>query len=102
MKKSRLFAPFLMLLAGAIASIMMYYFHYTMRQMLPRLIIVLIFFYLAGSFVQKKIVKFVEQIQEEEKEAGEVIAREAQNDEGAQSAAESDETKGAEDVPLES
>lgn len=100
MKKSRLFAPFLMLLAGAIASIMMYCFQYTTGQMLPRLIIVLVFFYLAGYFVQKKIVKFVEQINEEEKRAGEVIAREAQDGENAE-AAEKEETDGAHDVPLE-
>lgn len=102
MKKSRLFAPFLMLLAGAIASIMMYCFHYTTSQMLPRLFIVLVFFYLVGSFVQKKIMKFVEQIREEEEKAGEVIAKEAQDGEGAEAVAEGEETKGAEDVPLES
>lgn len=98
MKKSRLFAPFLMLLAGAIASIMMYYFDYTTAQMLPRLILVLLFFYLAGCFIQKKILKFVEQIEEEERRAGEVIAKEAQDGEGT----EGEETKEAEDVPLES
>ena len=102
MKKSRLFAPFLMLLAGAIASIMMYCFHYTTSQMLPRLFIVLVFFYLAGFFVQKQIMKFVEQINEEEKKAGEVIAREAQDGEGAENLAENEEMKDAEDVPLES
>lgn len=100
MKKSRLFAPFLMLLAGAIASIMMYRSDYTTGQMLPRLILVLLIFYLAGCFVQKKILKFVEQIKEEEKRAGEVIAKEAQDGEGTQ--AEGEKTKEAEDVPLES
>ena len=55
MKKSKLFAPFLMLLAGAIASIMMYYFQYTTKQMLPRLVIVLVVFYLIGCFTQKKV-----------------------------------------------
>lgn len=101
MKKSRLFAPFIMLLAGAIASIMMYCFHYTIGQMLPRLIIVLVSFYLAGSFIQKMVVKFVEQINEEEKKAGEVIAKEAQDGEVTETVAENEETKGAEDVPLE-
>ena len=100
MKKSRLFAPFLMLLAGAIASIMMYCSDYTTGQMLPRLILVLLIFYLAGCFVQKKILKFVEQIKEEEKRAGEVIAKEAQDGEGTET--ESEGTKEAEDVPLES
>ncbi len=80
MKKGKLFAPFLMLLAGAIASIMMYYFQYTTRQMLPRLIAVLVIFYLAGCFVQKKIMSFVEQIKEAEAREGEVIEKEAQEE----------------------
>lgn len=66
MNKSKLFAPFLTLLAGAIASIMMYYFQYTTAQMLPRLVVVLVAFYLIGFFIQKKVVSFVEQIKEEE------------------------------------
>ncbi|MCM1126702.1 MAG: hypothetical protein NC429_09540 [Lachnospiraceae bacterium] len=100
MKKSRLFAPFLMLLAGAIASIVMYYFDYSTAQMLPRLLAVLLVFYLAGCFIQKKILGFVEQIEEEERRAGEVIAKEAQDGEGTET--ENEEAAGAEDVPLES
>lgn len=100
MKKSRLFAPFLMLLAGAIASIMMYCFEYTTKQMLLILFFVLLVFYLAGCFIQKKILKFVEQIEEEERRAGEVIAKEAQSGEGAET--ENEQAKDAEDVPLES
>lgn len=45
--------------------------------------------------------KFVEQINEEEKKAGEVIAKEAQDGEVTETVAENEETKGAEDVPLE-
>lgn len=77
MKKSKLFAPFLMLLAGAVASIMMYFFHYSMRQMLPILLAVLLIFYLAGCFIQSKVSAFVEQIREEEANEGEVIEKEA-------------------------
>lgn len=66
MNKSKLFAPFLTLLAGAIASIMMFYFRYTTKQMLPRLVVVLVVFYLFGLFIQKKVVSFVEKIKEEE------------------------------------
>ncbi|MDY2700666.1 MAG: hypothetical protein ACI4E5_04855 [Suilimivivens sp.] len=76
MKKSRLFAPFLMLLAGAVASIMMYYFKYSMMQMLPRLLVILLSFYLAGYFIQKKVTSFVEQIKIEEEKEGEVIEKE--------------------------
>ena len=50
MKKSRLFAPFLMLLAGAVASITM-----------------------AGCFIQKKVLAFMNQIRENE----EALEREA-------------------------
>lgn len=66
MKKSKLFAPFLMLLAGAVASLMMYFFHYSMKQMLPILLVVLIIFYLLGSFIQMRVQAFVDQIKEEE------------------------------------
>lgn len=76
MKKEKLFAPFLMLLAGAVASIMMYWFQYSMKQMLPILLIVLLAFYLAGIFIQRKITSFVKQIKEEEEKEGEVIEKE--------------------------
>lgn len=77
MKKNRLFAPFLMLLAGAVASLMMYFFHYSMGQMLPILLAVLVVFYLAGSFIQLRINAFMEQIRAEEEDEGEVIEKEA-------------------------
>lgn len=77
MKKSKLFAPFLMLLAGAVTSIMLYRFEYTLKQTLAILIFVLLAFYLAGSFVQRKITSFVEQIREEEEKAGAVIEKES-------------------------
>ena len=75
MKKNKLFAPFLMLLAGAMVSIVTYCFHYTMKETLPILLFVLIFFYLAGSFIEKKVPAFVEQIKEEEAKEGEVIEK---------------------------
>ncbi len=76
MKKSKLFAPFLMLLAGAVASIMMYRFKYTVNQTLIIVTIVLFGFYVAGLFIQKKITSFVEQIREAEENEGEVIEKE--------------------------
>lgn len=80
MKKSKLFAPFLMLLAGAVASIMMYHFDYGMKQMLTILLIVLLAFYIAGFFIQKKVISFVEKIKEEEEKEGEVIEKDAEED----------------------
>lgn len=93
MKKLKLFAPFLMLLSGAIASIMMFYFQYTVEQMLPRLLIVLIVFYIAGCFIQKKIISFVKQIKEEEEKEGEVIEKEIPDESGEEVDAESSERK---------
>ena len=97
MKKSKLFAPFLMLFAGAIASIMMFYFRYPAQEMLPRLLVVLIVFYLVGCFVQNKIVSFVKQIQEEEAKEGEVIAKEVsdggEEEEGEESSPEDTQEK---------
>ena len=76
MKKRKLFAPFLMLFAGAVASIMMFAFHYTTAQMLPRLLGVLLFFYIAGCFIQKKVIGFEKEIEEKEAAEGEAIEKE--------------------------
>ncbi|EOS73164.1 MAG: hypothetical protein OSJ60_09215 [Lachnospiraceae bacterium] len=76
MKKSKLFAPFLMLLAGAVTSFMMYHFKYTMNQTLIIVAVVLFAFYLAGFFIEKKITSFIDQIKEAEENEGEVIEKE--------------------------
>jgi hypothetical protein len=47
--KSRLITPFLMLLAGAIASIIMYIRGYELTRMLWGLLIVLVIFYILGD-----------------------------------------------------
>lgn len=82
MKKNRLFAPFLMLLAGAVASIVMRYFRYSTGEMLPILLCVLIIFYFGGCFIQKKITAFMKQIKEEEAKEGEVVEKELSGEEG--------------------
>lgn len=82
MKKNRLFAPFLMLLAGAVASIVMRYFRYSTGEMLPILLCVLIIFYFGGCFIQKKITAFMKQIKEEEAKEGEVVEKELSEEEG--------------------
>ena len=64
MKKEKLFAPFLMLFAGAVSSIAMYLFRYSMEEMLPVLLAVLIIFYIAGCMIQKNVVSFMDQISE--------------------------------------
>ncbi len=97
MKKYKLFAPFLMLLAGAVASIMMYHFDYGMKQTLSILLIVLLIFYLAGIFIQKKIISFVEQIREEEEREGEVIEKDVSEESQMEMVSESTENE-AEDM----
>lgn len=92
MKKSKLFAPFLMLFAGAVASITMFGFHYTADQMLPRLLAVLLAFYIAGCIIQKKVLAFVNQIRENE----EALEREAAAAAAEEIAAKEGEISGAE------
>lgn len=77
MKKSKLFAPFLMLLAGAISSVAMYLFHYSMKEMLPVLLAVLLVFYIAGCIIQKIVLSFIEQIREREAAAAAAMEEEA-------------------------
>lgn len=79
MKKSKLFAPFLMLLAAAVASIIMFRGNYDMTELLVILLCVMVFFYLVGSIIQKKILSFMDQIRERERleaeKEGEVIEK---------------------------
>lgn len=79
MKKSKLFAPFLMLLAAAVASIIMFRGKYGTTEMLVILLLVMIFFYAGGFFIQKKVTSFVDQIREAERieaeNEGEVIEK---------------------------
>lgn len=92
MKKNQLFAPFLMLLAGAVASLMMYRFHYSMKQMLPILLAVLLLFYIAGSFIQGKVNAFVSQIREAEEQERIRLEREAAEAEEEASAEQVEKT----------
>lgn len=86
MKKSRLFAPFLMLLAGAVASIVMFRNHYDTKEMLTVLLVVLLVFYAAGCLIESRINAFVRQIKEkeeqQEQDEGEVIEKETTAEEG--------------------
>lgn len=81
MKKGKLFAPFLMLLSGLTASIIMYVNHYDKSQMLLILVFVMVFFYILGYFVQHQIMKFIKKIKEEEAKEGEVIEKEVPDEE---------------------
>ena len=61
MSNKKLFAPFLMLLAGAVVSIVMFLSDYDMTQRLTILLLSMLFFYCAGLFIQKKMVKFLDE-----------------------------------------
>lgn len=81
MNKKNLFAPFLMLFAGAVSSIAMYLFRYSMKEMLPVLLAVLIIFYIAGCIIQKNVVSFMDQIREREAAALAAMEEAAAKDE---------------------
>lgn len=80
MKKREMFAPFLMLLAGAVASIVMFMADYNTTQLLLILLGVLVFFYVTGTVIQRTVCAFVDQIEEQERikaeNEGEVIEKE--------------------------
>lgn len=80
MKKREMFAPFLMLLAGAVTAIVMFMSDYSTTQLLVTLLLVLIFFYIIGVVIQKKVWGYIDQIEEEERlraeNEGEVIEKE--------------------------
>lgn len=81
MKKRKMFAPFLMLLAGAVTSIVMFLADCGTTQLLLTLLCVLIVFYAIGSVIQKFVWKLIDQIEEQERirieNEGEVIEKEA-------------------------
>lgn len=81
MKKIRLLAPFLTLLSAAVSSIIMFRADYDTTELLIILLCVMVFFYIAGSVIQKKVISFMEQIEEKERieaeNEGEVIEKEA-------------------------
>ena len=85
MSNKKLFAPFLMLLAVAVVSIVMFLSDYDMTQRLTILLLSMLFFYCVGLFIQKKMVKFLDEIQKKEEtqkaEEGEVIEKEAKKEE---------------------
>lgn len=81
MKKRKMFAPFLMLLAGAVTSIVMFIADCSTTQLLLTLLCVLIFFYIIGTVIQKFVWTCIDQIEEQKRieaeNEGEVIEKEA-------------------------
>ena len=96
MKKNKLFAPFLTLLAVAVTYFTMLIFEYRFKDTLVVMLIVLVVFYIAGSLVQNRVNTFVEEneekIRKEEEENGAVIEKEAQEDGDEESSDEEEYT----------
>lgn len=82
MKKGKLFAPFLTLLAAAITLGVMLVLKYRLKRIAITLLIVVIVFYIIGSLIQKRVLKFIEKNEElarelEAEAEGEVIEKES-------------------------
>lgn len=75
-RKRKLIPPFVMLLAGAVVSIVMRILHYELQPMLIILLCVLLGFYFVGRILQIMLDRFELQIQEAHMEEGEVIEKE--------------------------
>ncbi len=78
-RKRRLIPPFVMLLAGAVVSIVMRIWHYDLQTMLIILLCVLLGFYFVGRILQIMLDRFELQIQEAHMEEGEVIEKEPES-----------------------
>lgn len=84
MKKDKLFAPFLTLLVTAITLLLCLYWGYKLSKIVWILLIVVIVFYIIGSYIQTKVNKFIaaneEAEREREEQEGAVIEKEANPD----------------------
>ncbi len=79
MKKRKLLAPFLMLFSGAVASIVMFRLGFDLEEMLGRLLLILVVFYIIGVLITKMLDKFERQNEEAViREEGEVIEKETE------------------------
>ena len=78
-RKRRLIPPFVMLLAGAVVSIVMRILNYEFQTMLIILLCVLLGFYFVGRILQIMLDRFELQIQEAHMEEGEVIEKEPES-----------------------
>jgi uncharacterized membrane protein len=98
-KRKKLLAPFLMLLAGAVASIYMFVKGFEPQRMLGILLFVLLLFYILGGIINYILTRFEEQnealmaeLLAEEAAEGEVFEKEyEEGEEGAENAEYSEE-----------
>ena len=83
MNKRKLFAPFLTLLVAAITLGITLYWGYSLFKIVKILLFVIVVFYIIGCIVQNKVIKFIEENEEKEREEAEregaVIEKENQD-----------------------
>lgn len=95
MKKVKLLAPFVALLAGAVSLFIMLRFEYRRNDMLLYLLAIIMIFYILGVMVQGRINKFIEKNEELERqraeEEGTVIEKENSETENDEDELDSDE-----------
>ncbi len=84
MIKKKMFAPFIMLLAGTITLALTLHWGYTLVDILWVLLIVMLVFYILGSIIQGRILKFEELNEEAERERleqeGSVIEKDVEDE----------------------
>lgn len=98
--KRKLIPIFLMLVAGAVASIIAYIKDYELTRMLWTLLAALIVFYLLGTALKKVLDLFDEQIKkadEERRNEGSVIEKEVEEEPDTEDAEEAEDAKDEEE-----
>lgn len=98
--KRKLIPIFLMLLAGAVTSIIAYIKDYELTRMLWTLLAALIIFYLLGTALKKVLDLFDDQIQkadEERRNEGSVIEKEVEEEPDTEDAEEAEDAKDEEE-----
>lgn len=89
-KKRKLIPPFLMLLAGAITSIITYFVSYEVVDALWILLGVLVLFFVLGSFIKKLLDAFETANLKKLEEEGEVFKKETEEESEEDSSADKD------------
>ncbi len=90
--KRKLLPSFIMLSAGLIASIRTYLLHYDVKKSLIIILIVLVIFYGIGSGLKFMLDIFEAQNEQKALDEGEVIAKEAEDEEGAEPSEEAEDS----------
>ena len=92
-RKRKLIPPFVMLFAGAVVSITLWYMHYDLKDMLIILLCVLLGFYFAGSVIKWMLDQFEAKIEKERMEEGKIIEKDLEAEDGTEKDAETEEEK---------